>query len=177
MHKCVLKNILVYSWVLMLLNCGSCSDQKPVNYSLGEIKKQAEEDSKRNAKREKKEIERYAKKHNWETQSTGTGLLYKIDSLGQGSKAQNDQVASIHYSIYFLNDSLCYTSLNKEPAIFQIGKTTVETGLHEAIQLMRVGDKANFLLPSHLAHGTFGDHKKIPPQTPLRYDIELLSLK
>ncbi|NND77921.1 MAG: hypothetical protein HKN39_07030 [Flavobacteriales bacterium] len=162
--------------MLLLLNCGSCSDPKPVSYDMNEIKKQIEEDSKTNAKREKKEIEKYVKNNSWEVKSTGTGLTYLLHDLGSGEKAKVDQIATIHYSIYLLNDSLCYSSIGKEPARFQIGKATVETGLHEALQLMRVGDKANFLLPSHLAHGTFGDRKKIPPQTPLRYDVELISL-
>jgi FKBP-type peptidyl-prolyl cis-trans isomerase len=42
---------------------------------------------------------------------------------------------------------------------------------------MHVGDKAKFILPSHLAHGIMGDNDKIPPLTPVVYNIELLSIQ
>ena len=53
----------------------------------------------------------------------------------------------------------------------------VETGLHEGIKYMKVGEKAKMILPSHLAHGLIGDSKKIPPRSTIVYDIELLDLK
>jgi FKBP-type peptidyl-prolyl cis-trans isomerase len=49
--------------------------------------------------------------------------------------------------------------------------------LHEGIQLLHVGDKAIFILPSHLAHGLLGDEDKIPPHSAVIYDIELLGIR
>jgi FKBP-type peptidyl-prolyl cis-trans isomerase len=58
-----------------------------------------------------------------------------------------------------------------------IGKDNIESGLHEALQLMRIGDKMRFILPSHLAHGLIGDQTKIPPRASVIYEIELLELR
>jgi FKBP-type peptidyl-prolyl cis-trans isomerase len=52
----------------------------------------------------------------------------------------------------------------------------VENGLHEAIQYLRVGDKAKIILPSYLAHGLTGDSDKIPPMASVLYDIELVEI-
>jgi len=41
---------------------------------------------------------------------------------------------------------------------------------------MRVGDKAKFIVPSHLGHGLSGDFEKIPPLTTLVIDLELVAL-
>jgi FKBP-type peptidyl-prolyl cis-trans isomerase len=60
---------------------------------------------------------------------------------------------------------------------FLIGKGGVESGLEEAILLMRKGDKARLVIPSHLAWGLLGDQKKIPPRTAIVYEMELLNLK
>ncbi|MEM7162723.1 MAG: FKBP-type peptidyl-prolyl cis-trans isomerase [Bacteroidota bacterium] len=167
-----------YFLVFMLLfGCNSCNESKDISYDPDLVKKQLEQSNKRNALREKKEIHDYIKKNNLVTTSTGTGLEYHLREQGQGPTGKLDQMATIHYSIYLLNDTLLYTSLDRDPPRFKIGQAPVETGLHEAVQLLRVGDKAALFLPSHLAHGAFGDQKKVPPQTPLRYEIELIRLE
>ena len=53
----------------------------------------------------------------------------------------------------------------------------IEDGIHKAVLFFKSGDKALVLIPSHLAHGLLGDSKKIPPQSPILYDIEILSVK
>jgi FKBP-type peptidyl-prolyl cis-trans isomerase len=53
----------------------------------------------------------------------------------------------------------------------------IEDGLHKAVLFLKSGDKALILIPSHLAHGLMGDSKKIPPQSPILYDVEILSVK
>ena len=51
-----------------------------------------------------------------------------------------------------------------------------ESGLHEALQLMKVNEKARLIVPSYLAHGLLGDSEQIPPQSILLIDVELLNL-
>ena len=53
----------------------------------------------------------------------------------------------------------------------------IEDGLHKAVLYLKSGDKAKILIPSHLAHGLLGDSKKIPPMSPIIYDIEIISVK
>ncbi len=176
MFKKTFSFFLLGIYACILLACSSCKDSQPISYDQATLKKQIEEVNKKNAKRERLEIAAYVKKNDLQVKKTGTGLEYEIYYEGSGKQAEIEALASIHYSIYLLNDSLLYTSRDKEPARFRIGKSSVETGLHEGILLMKEGDKARMFLPSHLAHGAFGDQKKVPPQTPLLYDIELISL-
>jgi FKBP-type peptidyl-prolyl cis-trans isomerase len=42
---------------------------------------------------------------------------------------------------------------------------------------MKAGDKARLLVPKHLAYGLLGDDKRIPANSILFYDVELLSVK
>jgi FKBP-type peptidyl-prolyl cis-trans isomerase len=42
---------------------------------------------------------------------------------------------------------------------------------------MKKGVHAKLILPSHLAHGLLGDRDKIPPQSILYIDLELVELK
>jgi len=42
--------------------------------------------------------------------------------------------------------------------------------------LLRVGDCAKIIIPSHLAYGLIGDQKKILHKASLVYDIEFISM-
>ena len=66
--------------------------------------------------------------------------------------------------------------MEKGPKKFLIGKDHVESGVHEGVTLMHVGDRAKFVIPSYLAHGLSGDNAKIPPRSVLIVDLKLLRL-
>ena len=70
-----------------------------------------------------------------------------------------------------------YSSKEDGPRSFMIGQDNVETGLHEAVTYLKLGDKAHVILPSHLAHGLTGDNNKIPPRSTVIYNLELIGLK
>jgi FKBP-type peptidyl-prolyl cis-trans isomerase len=52
----------------------------------------------------------------------------------------------------------------------------VESGLHEAIQLLSPGDSALFIIPSYRAHGLVGDMEQIPMRSTVVYHIGLVRL-
>ena len=129
-------------------------------------------------KQESDEIDQYVKHRGWNNmRSTGTGLRYMIYEHGSGEQATKGKYAFVNYKITLLDGTVCYTSEKNGPKKFLIGQDHVESGLHEGILFMKAGDKAIFILPSHLAHGLMGDNDKIPARSSVVYDIELLSLR
>ena len=58
-----------------------------------------------------------------------------------------------------------------------LGSGGVESGLEEGILLLKLGDKARFIIPSYLAHGLSGDQDKIPPKATLIYTIKIIDLE
>lgn len=123
-------------------------------------------------------IDQFLKRKQWNVTSTGTGLRYIIYKEGKGQNlAQPGQYATIAYKVSLLNGKVCYQSKPGDYKEFLIERDNVESGLHEGVKYMKVGDKAKLIMPSHLAHGLLGDMSKIPPRAPIVYDIELLRLK
>jgi FKBP-type peptidyl-prolyl cis-trans isomerase FkpA len=127
--------------------------------------------------KEADEIDAYVKHREWNMEKTGTGLRYMRISPGTGDSAKAGMTATIKYKIFLLDGTLCYSSDSVGSKSFLIGQDYVETGLHEGIQMMREGEQARFIIPSHLAHGLLGDWDKIPPRAVVIYEIELLDLK
>ncbi len=128
---------------------------------------------------ENEEIDLFLRTHNdWKMTETGTGLRYMIyeDSVGGDSVHIGEQV-SVDFEISLLNGEVCYTSEEGKPEQFIVEKSDIESGLHEGVKYMTVGDRAKFILPSHTAHGLIGDTEKIPPLSPVIYDIKLLKVE
>jgi FKBP-type peptidyl-prolyl cis-trans isomerase len=161
----------------VLISCGQ-PEPKPVKPpSDKEIQESLIRVNRELNRRESGEIDAYVSKSKLNVTRTGTGLRYEIYKHGNGQKAQAGMTAQVRFSVSLLDGKVCYSSDSSGAETFLIDHDEVESGLHEGIKLMREGDRAKFILPSHLAHGLIGDRAKIPARSPIVYDIELIQLK
>lgn len=108
---------------------------------------------------------------------TKTGLNYWVYEKGNGALAKEGDFVVMAYTVELLDGKVCYSAGAQNPGKFLIGQDNVETGLHEAIQLLHVGDKAKLILPSHLAFGFSGDSNQVPQNASLVYDVQLLAIE
>jgi FKBP-type peptidyl-prolyl cis-trans isomerase FkpA len=127
--------------------------------------------------KDSRDINNWLNRHEIKAQQTGTGLRFAIIKKGNGNRAKVGQYATINYRLTLLDGTFCYDSEKSGPETFLIGQDHVESGLHEGIQKMDVGDKCLLIMPPHLAHGLLGDDKKIPPLSCIIYEVELLQIK
>lgn len=110
---------------------------------------------------------------------TNSGLHYMIYQHGnqQQPMAKDGQQALVQLQIGLLDGTTCYQTKPDEIERITIAHSEKESGIHEALLLMRKGDKAKLILPSYLGHGLLGDRLKIPPQSILYIDIQLMELQ
>jgi FKBP-type peptidyl-prolyl cis-trans isomerase len=167
---------LLIGSVLMLFGCNSCSDKKTISDAeVAQIQQGMISETKKQHEKEIKEIDKYIRKKNWPMAQTATGLRYWIYESDSGKKITADDIAFISYKISLLDDSPCYEATDAEPKRVVVGYDNVESGLHEALQLMHVGDRARVILPSHLAFGFTGDSGKIPQNASVVYDLHVVA--
>ena len=109
---------------------------------------------------------------------TESGLRYQIIQKGTGAKAEKGQTVSVHYKGQ-LSDGTVFDSSYKrnEPIDFPLGVGQVIPGWDEGIGLLKVGDKARLVIPSHLGYGSAGAGGVIPPDATLVFDVELMAVK
>jgi FKBP-type peptidyl-prolyl cis-trans isomerase len=109
---------------------------------------------------------------------TGSGLRYKIIQKGDGKKAEKGKKVSVHYKGALENGQEFDSSYKrKQPIEFPLGQGHVIEGWDEGIALLQVGDKARFVIPSHLGYGSRGAGGVIPPDATLIFDVELMDVK
>jgi FKBP-type peptidyl-prolyl cis-trans isomerase len=110
-------------------------------------------------------------------EETATGLRYKMIQEGKGAKAESGKKVSVHYEGSLLNGQVFDSSYKRsEPIDFQLGVGNVIPGWDEGIALLKVGDKARFVIPSDLAYGSAGAGGVIPPDATLIFDVELMGV-
>ena len=166
-----------FLFFLIFYSCGNNEPQQQKKFNPNDYKDPLVAANKHLVKAEEKQIEDYISRYNWNMRETGTGLRYLIYKKGNGEKAEKNKIAKINFTVSLINGNVCYSSDIEGSKEFFIGRGGVETGIEEGILLLRVGDKAKFIIPSHLAFGLLGDQDKIPTRATLIYDIELLELK
>ena len=111
-----------------------------------------------------------------EVVSLPSGLQYEIISkcTSQLKPTALDTV-TVHYEGRLLDGSIFDSSYKRgEPISFPL--SNVIEGWIEGVQLMSVGDKFRFHIPSTLAYGEMGAGNVIPPHATLIFDVELLSI-
>jgi peptidylprolyl isomerase len=117
----------------------------------------------------------------WEIDSskiitTKSGLKYVIIKEGKGSVPDSGSFIAIHFTGWLENGTKFGSSVEKEePFGFQFKVRPVIPGWEEALTILKKGSKAQLIIPPYLAYGNriFG---KIPPNSTLIFDIELLEV-
>ncbi|TRW22947.1 peptidylprolyl isomerase [Flavobacterium zepuense] len=111
-------------------------------------------------------------------QKTESGLRYQIIQKGDGKQAEKGKTVSVHYKGALVDGQEFDSSYKrKQPIEFPLGRGNVIEGWDEGIALLQVGDKARFVIPSHLGYGSRGAGGVIPPDATLIFDVELMDVK
>lgn len=171
-----MRTLFFLSLFVFFIACGEKEKPAKPHYTKQQVKDLSVQMNTWDEKRQHDEIDQYIKVHGWKMETTASGIYYMKLKEGKGEQAKTGQTAKVNYKISLLDGTVCYTSEKDGPKEFLIGKDNVESGLHEGIQMMRVGDKMRFILPSFRAHGLTGDNSKIPALASVVYEIELLGL-
>lgn len=126
------------------------------------------------AEKDQERIRSFLERRGWQMQTLGSGLWYMVYSHGQGDDIDQGMYVKMNYEIRLLDGTLCYTSDSTGAKVFRVGDDDEPQGLHQAVEKLRVGDRARIIIPPHLAHGLVGDGERIPARAILLYDVYLM---
>ena len=109
---------------------------------------------------------------------TQSGLEYIEIEAGTGAQAAAGKSVSVHYTGKFQDGKVFDSSIPRgAPITFPLGRGNVIKGWDEGIALMKVGGKAQLIIPPNLAYGESGAGGVIPPNATLVFDVELVSVQ
>ena len=108
------------------------------------------------------------------TEPTGpqvTTLMIEDLVVGTGATAVSGDTLTVRYVGTFLDGR----QFDAGTFSFRLGAGAVIPGFDQGITGMRVGGRRRLTIPADLAYGSRGQGS-IPPNTPLRFEVELLSI-
>ena len=106
---------------------------------------------------------------------TKSGLQYQVIKGAEGRKPAATDTVHVHYHGTLLNGQVFDSSVQRgEPISFPLNQ--VIAGWTEGLQLMSIGSKYKFFIPSELAYGDQAVGT-IPAGSTLIFEVELLDIK
>jgi FKBP-type peptidyl-prolyl cis-trans isomerase len=109
--------------------------------------------------------------------TTASGLKYQVLKKGTGTVSPKaTDTVNVHYHGTLLDGTVFDSSVERgQPISFPLNG--VIPGWTEGVQLMKVGDKFKFVIPPNLAYGANSPSPKIPPNSTLVFEVELLGIQ
>ncbi|RTR34806.1 FKBP-type peptidyl-prolyl cis-trans isomerase [Shewanella atlantica] len=107
--------------------------------------------------------------------TTDSGLQYQVLAKGDGSNhPKATDTVTVHYHGTLIDGTIFDSSVERgEPIAFPLNR--VIKGWTEGVQLMVIGEKTRFFIPSELAYGNRSTGK-ITGGSVLIFDVELISI-
>lgn len=110
--------------------------------------------------------------------TTASGLTYIITQNGTGAQLKAGDTVVVHYTGLLTNGQKFDSSLDRgEPLSFPLGAGRVIKGWDEALQKLRVGDRATLIIPPAIGYGARGAGAVIPPDATLIFIVEVVGVK
>tara|TARA_B100001287_G_scaffold276252_1_gene286399 strand:+ start:1129 stop:2169 length:1041 start_codon:yes stop_codon:yes gene_type:complete len=158
---------------ITIIREGSAKD-----FDANKIFNDAIEEAKKEEERKLLESKKVLADLNKDAIVTESGLAYKIINKGNGNvNPSPSSTVTVHYTGKLTDGTIFDSSVQRgEPATFPLNR--VIPGWTEGVQLMVVGDKFTFIIPSDLAYGSSGiPQAGIGPNATLIFEVELLEIK
>jgi FKBP-type peptidyl-prolyl cis-trans isomerase FkpA len=98
--------------------------------------------------------------------------------IGTGDTAGSGDHITVHYEGTLLNGTVFDSSRKHgRPFDFILGRRQVIDGWDQGVAGMKVGGRRKLTIPPELAYGERGQPPDIPPNSTLKFDIELLAIE
>lgn len=109
---------------------------------------------------------------------TDSGLKYFVLTEGDGSQPEALGIVTIHFDGWLENGtSIGSSQVAGQPITFSLGRGEIMEGWDEAVALMQVGERTQFVIPPELAFGEAGSAGVIPPNATLIFELELVDVQ
>jgi FKBP-type peptidyl-prolyl cis-trans isomerase FklB len=132
------------------------------------------EESVKNHQEGKNFLDKNCKKEGVKTLKSG--LQYKILSDGLGRVPDSGDIVTVHYRGTFI-DGTEFDSSYARGKSETVQMESLIQGCGEALHLMKEGSKWQLFVPPELAYGETGQGFRIPPNSTLIFEIELIRIE
>lgn len=125
--------------------------------------------------KEKALLEKAIKEGKTDVSNSVEGVYYRIIDAGNGKPVSVTDTVTVRYTLRIYNTTDVIDQANEKPATFPLNRLIKAWQL--AVPLVKTGGKIKLVIPSGLAYSIRTRAPKIPPNSILEFDIEVLDTK
>ena len=103
------------------------------------------------------------------------GIYYQMIKEGTGRQVSVNDTVTVHYKGYLFNDNSVFDETKDKPATFPLKRLIM--GWQIGVPLCKVGGKIKIIIPSNLAYSIRTRSAKIPPNSILVFEIEVVDAR
>ncbi|KAI9384926.1 hypothetical protein POPTR_012G129200v4 [Populus trichocarpa] len=146
---------------------GATTNDQAVSAAGGEAKSSLESEDKQSTAKSS------------QVRTFSNGLVIEELAMGKpdGKRASPGSQVSVHYIGKLKNGKIFDSNVGRAPFKFRLGVGQVIKGWDVGVNGMRVGDKRRLTIPPSMGYGDRGAGGKIPPNSWLVFDVELVNAR
>jgi hypothetical protein len=123
---------------------------------------------------EKKQIEAAITSGKTDAKNYQDGVYYTLMKEGTGRQVSVTDMVVVHYKGYLFNDGSVFDQTSDKPVTFPLKRLI--RGWQQGLPLCKVGGKIKLVIPSDLAYSIRTMAVKIPPNSILVFEIEVVDV-
>lgn len=174
-----------YSLYILLLTlivsaCKTPEARRPIKTSSGSYIDASIEKNKKMIAEEEKDILAIIEDDsttNYLSSEKGFWYYFNTQNTADSIKADFGDLVEFEYNVKQLNGTTVYTKEELGPQSYYMDKEELISGLRDALKLLKEGETATFLFPSHKAYGYYGDLKRIGTNQPIISTVTILNIE
>jgi hypothetical protein len=112
---------------------------------------------------------------NTDAKNIHDGVYYTILKEGNGRQVSVNDTVSVFYKGYLLSDNSVFDQTKDKPATFPLKRLIM--GWQIGVPLCKVGGKIKIIIPSNIGYSIRTRGAKIPPNSVLVFEIEVVDAK
>jgi len=163
--------------LIILLSCNNQEIRNPLNFDNSNFLKESAKKNKNLFFYEQKLIQKaIINDSSYNYRKSKSGFWYTYENKTGKLKPKTGDKVKFNYFIQDLNKNILYKE-KLDTISYHVDKEELLPGIRKAIKILNEGEIAVFLFPSYLCYGYQGDGEKVGVNQPLRFTINLISIK
>jgi FKBP-type peptidyl-prolyl cis-trans isomerase len=154
---------------------GSWKNLKDAGGKVPEINLMSNADSLQQVMLEHQRIEKDIRSRKTGAMDSLSGIYYTMMKAGTGNLVSLDDTVTVYYKGYLYTTNEVFDQTKEKPAIFPLKRLV--RGWQIGLPLCREGGKIKLVIPSALAYSIRTRAAKIPPNSILVFEVEVLKTK
>lgn len=165
---------------ILLVRCGGPEPRKPVEVRTGSFIKESVERNKELLIEEEnliREIIATDSVNQYISTDFGAWYFYHQRIEEEDYKPTEADQVTLMYDVLTLNNDTIYSADEIGAVTFRVDREELFPGLRMSVKLLKEGEKATFLYPSHLVFGYHGDNNRIGPNIPVKSTVTIMKIE